>query len=105
MEGTFEQLVEWARADLPELGASERLAAIRCVVEGDYLSALHIYDLIELADSKGMKESIDGTYNKSKALHKWLYMLVGGPYPRSLGPGYDKAVSYTHLTLPTILLV
>ena len=93
MEGTFEQLVEWARADLPELGASERLAAIRCVVEGDYLSALHIYDLIELADSKGMKESIDdGTYNKSKALHKWLYMLVGGPYPRSLGPGYDKAL-------------
>lgn len=39
MEGTFEQLVEWARADLPELGASERLAAIRCVVEGDYLCA------------------------------------------------------------------
>ena len=53
-EGYFEQLAGWVHGDQSsELRTCERLAAIRTVVGGDHLSALHIYDLIELVDTKG----------------------------------------------------
>ena len=94
-EGYFEQLAGWVHGDQSsELRACERLTAIRTVVGGDHLSALHIYDLIELVDTKGMREaaSVDCKFNKNKVLYRWLYILVGGRPPGHFSCGYDKAL-------------
>ena len=94
-EGYFEQLAGWVHGDQSsELRACERLTAIRTVVGGDHLSALHIYDLIELVDTKGMREaaSVDCKFNKNKVLYRWLYILVGGRHPGHFSCGYDKAL-------------
>ena len=56
------------------------------------LSLLRLHELASLAESKPVLKQAGERPNKLKVLHRWLYILVGGPEPSTLSDGYNKAL-------------
>ena len=85
-EGVMEALAGWLKGDLPEIGRGGRHAAVNAVIDGGFVSVLHVYDLVIIAESKKLYPS------KQKALYAWLYILIGGQDPRSLAGGCNPSI-------------
>ena len=67
-------------------------AHVSTLLDGGTLSALHVFDLVQLSESKSLVRLI-GTASKPKVLYKWLHLILGGMAPASYPQGYNKAVT------------